>query len=264
MKSFYRWVADHTGLCKVLLFLLLAAFTVYAASFEYISFLTVYLIDLLIWFVFGRFLSTVPVKLLQEPLEQLNQHCDPQPLLEETQRQLARKFDGPHRQLLEINRAVALRDMGQTAAAAQILEAINIDKFPGTSPFMKHVYYHNLCDICYLLGRKEEGRIWRRKYMQIYQDLPSVKAKQELTVSIDIMECEILYHEGDYEDALRKINSVQLPHPRRIVDAAMLAAKCHIALEEPDKAREKLNYVVEHGNKLCIAQEANELLETLN
>ena len=56
---------------------------------------------------------------------------------------------------------------------------------------------------------------------------------------------------------------IKLPAPRNILDAALLAAKCHIALEEPEKAREKLSYITEHGSKLHIATVANELLETL-
>jgi hypothetical protein len=78
------------------------------------------------------------------------------------------------------------------------------------------------------------------------------------------MESEILYYEGDYSNALRKVAWIKLPHRKMVVEGAFLAAKCHLALEEPEKAREKLNYVVHNGNKLHIVQEANALLETLN
>ena len=264
MKSLYRWIAEHTGLCKTLLFFLLGSFAFYAASFEYVSFLSIYLIVLAVWFLAGRFIAMAPAKLLQEPLEQLHNRCDPYPLMEETQRQLALKFDGTHRQLLEINYAVALREAGQYGKAADILENLNIDKFPGSTPFLKYAYYHNLCDICYLLGRRDEGKIWHRKIRQIYNDLPPTKARQELAATHELMEAEILHCEEDHDGALRKVARIQLTNQSMVLDAALLAAKCHIALEEPEKARQKLQYVIKNGNKLHIAQEADSLLQSLN
>ena len=264
MKSFYRWISEHPGLCKILLLLLLLAFSFYAATLESVSFLTVYLIDLLIWFIAGRFIATVPLKLLQEPLHQLDQQGDPYPLMEELNAQLSRKFDGTQRQLLEMYRALTLRECGQPYKALETLENINIDKFPGTSPVVKYMYYHNLADLCYLQDRKDEGRIWVRKYRQIYNDLPAGKGKQELASAYEMMECEVLYHEGDLEEALKKVSWLKLTDLRMVLDGAMLAAKCHIALGEPEKAREKLQYILDHGNKLHIVQEATEILETLN
>lgn len=264
MDRLYRWIWEHSGLCRTMLFLLLTAFTLYAVSFEYVSFLSIYLIDLFLWFVVGRFISMAPGKLLQEPHRLLQQECDPYPLMEETQRQLARKFDGTHRQLLEMDYAVSLRETGQFHKAAEILENINIDKFPGTTPFLKYVYYHNLCDISYILGRSEEARVWCRKFRQIHHDLPPTKAKQELSATNDLMEAEVLFYEGNHESALRKVAWIKLPTRRMVLDGALLAAKCHIALEEPEKAKEKLQYVMNNGNKLYIAEEAREILESLN
>jgi hypothetical protein len=264
MLSVYRWITEHSGLCRTLLFLLLGAFTLYAASFQYVSFLSIYLLDLFIWFLVGRFISLAPAKLLREPHSQLQQECDPYPLMEETQRQLARKFDGPHRQVLEMDYAVSLRETGQFHKASEVLENINIDKFPGTTPFLKYVYYHNLSDICYLLDRSEEARIWSRKFRQIYHDLPPTKAKQELAATNDLMEAEIHYYEGNFESALRKVAWIKLPTRRMVLDGALLAAKCHIALEEPEKARQKLQYIIDNGNRLFIVQQAREILDGLN
>ena len=264
MRSFYRWVFEHTFFCRTLLFFVLAGFTVYALSFPYVDFLTIYLVDLALWFVVGRFIATAPFKLMKEPQRILNEDCDPYPMLEEIGHQLSREFDGPQRQLLEIDQAVAYRDIGEYQKAAQLLEGINIDKFPGLTPFSKYVYYHNLADICYVVGNIEEARIWTRKFRQIYHDLPMTKYKQTLTATHDLMEAEILYYEGDYEKALRKVAWIQLNNKRQVLDGAFLAAKCHMALEEPEKAREKLQYIVDNGNKLYIVQEAQQLLDTLN
>ena len=103
MNSVYRWIYEHTGLCRTLLFVGLFAFAFYASTLEYVSFLSIYLLVLAVWFLVGRFIASAPAKLFKEPLEQFYRSCDPYPLIEEAQRQLARKNDDPNRQMVEIN-----------------------------------------------------------------------------------------------------------------------------------------------------------------
>ena len=263
MKSVNYWIARHTGLCRILLFFGLAGFSFFAASLEYVSFISIYLIDLALWFLVGRLIATAPVKLAREAHEQLSEQCDPSPLMELMEQMITWNLPGHQHQVAQMDYAVCLRETGRYHKAAEVLDSIHIDKFPGTAPYVKYVYYHNLCDILYLLDRKEEARIWHKKAQQIYDDIPATKAKQSLTHTHDMMAAEVLYYEGNYEEALDMVSRIKLPAPRNILDAALLAAKCHIALEEPEKAREKLSYITEHGSKLHIATVANELLETL-
>lgn len=264
MKSVYRFCSDHPGLCRIGLLLGLTAATIHAALSTDVSFLSVYIADLFIWLLFSRFIATAPGKLLQEPLEIMNQQCDPAPYQEEVERQMLHRGSGPQEQLLLIQYAVALRVTGLNQKAAEILEGINIDRFPGTTPYFKFMYYNNLSDALFAVDRTFEGLIWHRKAKQIYNDLPENKQKQEFSTTIQISEAEALYWEGDYDKALRKVAWINCKSQRCLLDAALLAAKCHIALEEPEKAREKLAYVAEHGNKLHIVEEAQALLETFN
>ena len=263
MSSFYRWISEHGGLCKFLLFLALGAFTFYAATLEYVNFLSIYLIDLAIWFIVGRIIAVAPTKLMEEPTVICNQQCDPYPLLHEMEQMVARKQNGPQQQLAEINYAMALRMVGENYKCAQILERINIDRYPGISPYSKFVYYNNLSDVLFCLERPLEAKIWHRKAEQIYNDLPESKMKQPLAEAFLLSQAQAMYYDGDFDQALRKVAWIKLNSQRMVLDAALLAAKCHISLEEPEKAREKLKYVVEHGNKLYIVEEAKALLETL-
>ena len=73
MNSVYRWIADHAGFCRICLFLLLGAFTFYAATLEHINFVTIYLLDLAVWFAAGRFFTMAPLKLMEEPTVVCNQ-----------------------------------------------------------------------------------------------------------------------------------------------------------------------------------------------
>ena len=264
MKSVNYWIAKHGRLCKVILFLGLIAFSLLASASEYVSFLSVYLIDLALWLFGGRLISNAPVKLAREAHEQLSLHCDPVPLTELMEQMLTWNLPGNQHQVAQMDYAVCLRETGRYQKAAEVLQSIHIDKFPGTNPYIKYVYYQNLCDILYLLDRKDEARIWYRKSQEIYNDIPGTKTKEVLTHTHDMMDAEVLYYVGNPDLALQMVSRIKLPTPRNILDAAMLAAKCHIALDEPEKAREKLNYIAEHGNKLHIAEEASSLLETLN
>ena len=91
-----------------------------------------------------------------------------------------------------------------------------------------------------------------------------VKFKQQLFATAQLSQAEVLYREGEHIQALRQAAGIKCTTKRQLLDTALLAAKCHISLEEPEMAREKLNYIVEHGNKLHIVEEAKVLLETLN
>ncbi len=264
MKSVYRFLFEHSGLCRLLLFAVLAAVTVYLVTLAHISFLTIYLVDLMIWFFVGRFISLAPAKLVEEPLRIMDRDCDPYPFLEECSYQLERLKPGPQQQLTLINQATGLRMTGENYRVAEILENLNIDKFPGTTPFVKFVYYNNLSDVLFQLDRDTEAHIWHKKAMQIYGDLPPVQAEKFYGQSMLLSQAHALYHQGEYTDALKKVTWMKCDCPRHLMDAAFLAARCHIALEEPEKAREKLLYVIEHGNKLCYTREAEELLDTLN
>lgn len=264
MKSFYRWIWEHSGLSRIAVLMGLTAFTVWAASFPYVPFLSVYLADIVIWLIVTRIIASAPAKLLQEPLDIMNQQCDPHPFLEETTRQLSRRFHGPQQQLNEINHATALRMVGENHKVAEILESINIDRFPGTTPYIKFVYYNNLSDVLFALDRAAEGLIWHKKALMIFRDLPENKIKQQYTPTCELSQAEGLYHQKEYTLALQKAAWIKCETTRTLLDAALLAAKCHIKLEEPEKAREKLQYVISHGNRLHIVQEATVLLETLS
>ena len=263
MKSIYRWIANNTGLCRGFMFLGLGAILFYAATLENVPFTGIYLFVIILWFVMARFISMATSKLMEEPAAICDQQCDPYPLMDTLKQMLERKQNPSQRQMTEINYALGLRLVGEYYQCADILEKVNIDRFPGTSPYSKFVYYHNLSDVLFLLDRETEAKIWQKKSMQIFNDLPENKMKQQFVHTVQLAEAEDLYRSGDYDLALGKAAWINCKNTRQLLDTALLAAKCHIALEEPEKAREKLRYIAENGNKLHIVEEARQLLETL-
>ena len=263
MKSIYRWAANHPRFAKVIISVVITVFCFWALDPEIFSFFTRFLIVFLLLFNGYLFVNTIPEKLMREPLEILEQQCDPYPFLEEMERQMGLCQDNLQGQVTHINYAMALGQTGQYEKALGILEKINIDRFPVTSPFIKYIYYNNLCDTLTHLDRFVDAEIWHRKAAQIYADLPANKARQNLDYNSQMNEIEALYREGDYPAALRKLGWLTCKTQRSLMNAAFLAANCNLKLEEYDKAREKLQYVIDNGNKLYCVEKAKQLLSEL-
>lgn len=263
MKKIYRWIAAHPRLSKFLIAVLITGIGLFVLNPEIFSFFIRFLTIFLLLFNGFLFVNTVPDKLLREPLKKLEEECDPYPFLEELELQMAVVREDLQGQVTKINYAMALGQTGDYQKALEVLESINIDRFPA-SPFIKFIYYNNLCDTLTHLERYSDAEIWNRKAQQIFADLPATKAKTNLDHNHQMNEIEMLYREGDYADALRKLGRLTCRTPRLLMSATLLAAKCNVKLEEYDKAREKLQYIIDHGNKLYYVEEAKALLAQLN
>lgn len=263
MKSIYRWIAAHPRFSKFIIAFIITVLCFILLNPDVFSFFFRFLVVFISLFYGFLFVNTIPDRLLKEPLEILEHQCDPYPFLEEIERSLPAGKEDPHSQVTRINYAMALSQTGQYEKTLQVLQEINIDRFPATSPFIKFVYYNNLCDTLTRMERFEEAEIWYRKSRQIYEDLPNNKLKQRMDYTVQMNEIEALYREGDYASALRKLSWLSCKTQRSLMNAALLAARCNQKLEEYDKAREKLQYVIDHGNKLFAVEEAKQLLADL-
>ena len=263
MKRVQRWIANHPRLCKFVMAFSITLLCYVALDPNTFSFGTRFLITFSLLFSGFLTINTMPERLMREPLEILEQQCNPYPFLEEMERQMPLIQENFQGQLTQINYAMALVQTGQNEKALETLESINIDRFPTASPFAKFVYYNNLCDVMMRMERYAEADIWYRKAQAIFQDLPNNKLKQRLDRTAQMNEIEALYRDQAYATALRKLARIPCNTQRSLMDAALLAARCNLGLEEHDKAREKLQYVIDHGNRLACVQEAKRLLEKL-
>lgn len=264
MKNLFRWIAAHPKASKILLIVPLSVFCFFFLDPQIYSFGIRFLIIFSLLSSALMFVNTMPDKLMRKPLEQLEQECDPYPFLAELEIQVAKPQENFQGQMIQINYAMALVHTGQNEKALEVLESIHIDRFPSASPFAKFIYYNNLCDVMTRLGRFQEANIWYDKTCQIYQDLPDNRMKQRLDRTVEMNLIESLYRDGDYPTALRKLSRIPCPTQRSVMDAALLAAKCNLGLEEFDKAKEKLQYVIDNGNKLHCVSVARELLESIS
>ena len=261
MKSIYRCILAHPKPAKFILALLVTVFCVYVMDAETFSFGFRFLMAFSLLFSCYTFVNSVSDLLLREPLEKLEQGCDPYPLLAEVEIHMKKLPDSFQGQMIQINYALALVQTGSYEKALEVLEAVDMDKYP--NPIAKFIYYNNLCDLMTRLDRYPEADSWYRKSLEILDSMPNNRLKGRLDRTVEMNAIEALYRDQDYVGALRRLARIPCPTPRAVVDAALLAARCNLALEERDKAKEKLQYVIDNGNRLQCVTEARALLETL-
>ena len=262
MEGFARWTAKHRTLAKVLFGTILC-----------VCYSSLILLDVPLWVVAGIDLFVVLfvclwadasiLRLLQKPLQALDESCDPYPLLQETALQMTYGYKGVTEQANLINHAVALRCAGQYQQAWELLSAINIDRYSGTLPATKYVYYNNLDDLLTQMGRYPEAEVWYQKAVQIYQDMPDNKMKRQLQETVEAAAASAWFRRGEFGRAREALNAIHPEKLRNRVEHALLYAKCCLAEGNPESARQPLQFVIDWGNRHCAVQEARNLMSQL-
>lgn len=262
MEKIKRWAAKHF---YVLLILLPVSLGIAMACIPDEG-IWGSLIGLLLWSVMLFVLLRIIIlrdRYLRKALEAMKNDCDPYPLLQETQEQLT--YPGPKsgRQIMEINYALALREVGEYDKAQALMESISIDKH-ATIPAVKLVYYNNRMDICALTGRYAEAVVWYEKTAQIFQDLRPGKQKEQLRHAVEQNLALFHYCKGEFDLTLQVLRQAKPQNMNERIENAMMFARTYLAMGETEKAKKPLRFVAENGNKLYFATEAKELLTRIN
>lgn len=262
MTKFYHWVAKHKLLAFVLLSVAMCA--VYSLFFYWWSMplWAILLFDGFLLLVNYAFVSSCPLKLVQKALLELNNNCDPYPLLEETEKLLSYKNAKTAEQNLLIDRCVALRDAGEYQKVYDTLSAINIDKYAGTLPAVKYVYYNNLMDVCQLLEKTEQAELLYAKATMLYGDIKNKKQRKALEPTALCAQASDCFRRQDYARTVQILSEMKPANAKMDVDNTLLCAKAYLKLGEPERAKAKLLYVIGRGNKLYCVTEARRLLDT--
>lgn len=262
MGGVARWVAKHRTLARITLGVIFGCWLGMLLEMGVWLWLVVLLGVLAVFFVCLWVGSSGPY-LLIAPTKALNEGCDPYPLLREAQEQLTYRNTGPNEQLLCLDQCVALRYAGEYQQALEQLNAINIDRYAGTLPTSKFVYYNNLTDLLSVMGHFSEAEIWYQKAVQIYQDLPENKAKEKLRQLVDYLTADAWFRRGDYSQAIACVNALQPKTLVERIDRAMLYARCCAAMGQPERAKEQLEFVLAYGNRLYAVTEARYMMDQI-
>ena len=257
MNSVRRWIVTHPKPAKVILVILITAFGFFALDPQVYSFGIRFLIMFSMLYSAVLLVNAMPMKLLRKPIEMLEQQCDPYPFLAEVEHLIAACPNNPQKHFYQIHHALALVFTGQMDQALEVMEHIPMDQAP---PQIKLLYHCNFCDLLFHLGQFEASSLHHEKALEIYAQMPDSRAKKSWEHTMDLNAIEENYRDGDYALALRKLSRIPSPTKRYVIEGALLAARCNLAMEDYDKATEKLQYVIDNGNKLYFVAEAKRLM----
>lgn len=206
--------------------------------------------------------KTAPNIVMMPDIKHLNEECDPFPLLE-TAKELMGQIKGETNCLTaKMNYCVGLSAaLGDYEKNLQTLEEIKIETYAGVLPLVKHVYYNNLSDAYLSVGNIDLAKLYHQKSEELLEKIKNKKQKETAAKSHVFATAQLYVYSGEYEKGLELLKNVDVTEKRTSVAVAMCAAKANIALGRPEIAKNSLEYVIAHGNRLYSVTKAKKLLE---
>jgi len=207
------------------------------------------------------FVESSSDRLMRTASKALSEGCDPTPLLRETKEQLKYVKHGVANQLVLLNYTVALGYMGEYSGVIETLETFDTDKYKFLSPyrgFINMIYYNNMSDAYDELGDFENASLWHKKTMISAKKLGMSNSKE-----IILAKALENLRKKEFKAALETLESFKGKTLLDSVCASMVYAKVYIGLGEKEKAKEKLDFIVENGNKLYMVEQAKKMLENI-
>lgn len=268
MTSLYRWNAKHPRLSMLLVYVFIFIEFVLVQIIASDSFISSsdFQISMALAIALAYFFLILqsPQMLLKKPLQTLTRQCDPYPFLAEMCEQLSYPYNPIHKQMIQVNYAMALRQTGNYARSLEVLNSIPIDDESRTPPFLRYVYYNNLSDIYIQLKQYDEAEFFYQRSLMVYAALKDGKVKQNFSRSFYSGKAESLFRRGEYSEAIAQLAQVPCNNLLDKVENAMLSAKCNMGLGNTEKAKEDLEFIICHGNKLYYVHEASSMLTKLS
>ena len=199
--------------------------------------------------------------LLAPAVQQMTNRCDAEPLLTVSEELLSYPSSPAKRQIYQIDYCAALDHVGRYDEALELLSRVDIEEKP-THPINKMVYYNNLAHLHLMLGAKEDAVVNYQKALEAYKAIKSDRIRKTTEPTARHIRAYLAYLEGEYHSCLALL---QTPMPTLLGRAyqALLHAHTLLALGDVTTAKQKLNEVIQTGNKLHCVTEAKELLNTL-
>ncbi len=264
MDSFCRWVASHHKPVRTVLSVLLGlgiATLILRFDFPYLlAFLLIIPCSVLLVTALvscgGRFLNRA--------LRIMMDQCDPYPFLHELQTQLSYGYAPGYELTLRLNLATALYNTGSAQVALNVMKLIPIEKTGRATSLIKAMYYNNLTTFSSQMGDNAGAEDAYEKFLELANGMAKKALEKHYPQLMPLAEAGHLYRMGEYAAALEKCRSVPLNTAYDRVSNACFRARCAIALEDQDTARRELNYVIAHGNKLAMVQDAWAMLKKLD
>ena len=197
--------------------------------------------------------------LWKQPMQKMEEECDPYPLLEEMTTELNYHIPKQAKINLHINYAASLMFVGDKQKALDYLSSISIEEY--RDPLAKIHYYNNLSTILDDLGDYTSASAYYQKAIQLYDTVKNPRVRAAADSVISGLKIDELHRQGKDVEAMALLDARSAKSLFGTVVNAFTYAQYALAVEDYVTARGKLRFVIENGNRLYIVKEANVLLE---
>ncbi len=202
-------------------------------------------------------------QLIAFALRDFYKSCDPQPLLEEAEAQLAMMKNKRYRSALKINQGVAKIHLGQYAEALTEMEMLDLKAF-GRIPMASLIYYYNLTVAALLAKDGEKAEAYYRQTEACFPCLRDKEQRAAVQRELSDLYAWLLIYQGKADEALVQLPNYAEDDAYHKVRRAFILAQVALAKEEKSLARAQLRMVAVNGNRLYFAALAEQTLDQMD
>lgn len=223
----------------------------------------------LLWSNLGtRYFSRMRMDQFQRVTTALYEGCDPRPLLELSERELAslppRRGNLPYLGACAANRMTALYALGRFAEA---IDACPAGPLSPADPAGQLVLRVNLANLHLAMNHPEVAQEVMAGAQALLEGLPANHPSRPLCQgAIDSFHIALRLLQGDIQGLLpileEGLTTADTEYQR--VGAHFQLARYHLKAGQPDLARPHLEYAAEHGNRLFYRTDAQDYLAQLD
>ena len=260
-----RFISFHRRLIMIILSILIAISNVFLLqSYPDFSVILLIFLDLAFIIITSWLLYNCFTSLFSKPIAELNNKCDPYPLIEESEKHLNAHYSILDKFILLVNYSAALKASGQYQKALDILLSIDIEADAMKKlQHLKAAYYYRLMELCEFLNKGAQADFAYSKFLELIPQIKNERFKKSLEIEIVLGNVLGAFRKGDYQTVVETLESSVLNVFSSQITSSLTCAKAYLALGETEKAKEKLEYIIENGNKLHCVTEAREMLSSL-
>ena len=209
---------------------------------------------------YAAWLGSRYVVLLKKPIQILDTECDPEPFLEEVQRQ--RAYSGPWnmKSMRIILEASALCIVGRATEAYQLLGPIQQRIMESKQFALQLNYCGQMVGTCRVLERAHEVEVWHAKYMECYNKIKNKRLKAKFDEALPLYLAQYYVFRREYDNAMVYIAQLKPKNLYEQVMIAVLCARAYLLVGEKERAKEALRFAADKGNKTYAVQIARQML----
>ncbi len=260
-----RWFSNHRRIISFISYILLLVLVFLISFFSEFNVVWWIVIGIGFSFIMLNFLNFFTLLEFKRAGKYLDDECDPDKYSQIINDIYDHNKIKVFRVTLLTHKAMALCSIGKYEENLELLKSIDIDQYP-IQIEIKILYYNNLADAYIRVGEIGKGAVILSKANEMIDRARfNEKRKNLLKNCLESNSIDVLINENKLDEAEKLILGKMkiFLNNRHLVELKNSLATLYLKQGRIDDAKDCLDFVVNKGNKLFIAQKAKKLLETL-